>query len=54
MDRIMDIGMDYCRMLYRKSIKSKRKHLKSLVSEMMEVFVQERRRCKARGYQLDE
>ncbi len=46
MDRIIDIGMDYCRLLYRKSIKAKRRHLKPLVHEIMEMFQKERRRCR--------
>lgn len=52
MEELFQISFDYCRWLYRKAIKDRRKHLKPLISEIAELFRQERNQCRAIDYQL--
>lgn len=53
MEELFQIAFDYHRQLYRKAIKAKRKHLKPLLKEMARLLREERRRCRANDYQLD-
>lgn len=43
-EEIFQIALDYCRLLYRRAIKTKRKHLKPIINEMADVFRKERQK----------
>lgn len=51
-DTMIDGLLNYYKMLYREAIKQKRKHLKPLLTEMAQLFLQERKRCKSSDYDL--
>lgn len=53
MEELFQISFDYCRWLYRKAIKERRKHLKPLINEMAGWLRQERKKCQETDYQLD-